>query len=188
MNYEGEFKSACERSIEWGLKTPDVKFSPKPILSGIKGARCLQLIQDISSRYKPKEISQQCFWYMLSIKEILQETLSSHLYYTLGYVQYNGKPVFYTTEDELKQRMRVPVLPGAALNLHAWLTTPNMEIIDLTFGTTYGVVNNNPDVIGCCFFQHYTDFDENMIFHPQLVGDDYLKQIGALLEINPLFH
>jgi hypothetical protein len=73
-----------------------------------------------------------------------------------------------------------------AINLHAWLTTPNMEIIDLTFATTYGIVNNVPSVIGRCSFQHYSAFNENMVYHPQLVGEDYLKQIGALVVFRSL--
>lgn len=59
-----------------------------------------------------------------------------------------------------------------------------MEIIDLTFVTTYGIVNNKPDVIGRCAFQHYSAFDDNMVNHPQLIGDDYLKKIGALKEVD----
>lgn len=61
-----------------------------------------------------------------------------------------------------------------------------MEIIDLTFSTTYGIVNNVPSVIGRCSFQHYSAFNENMVYHPQLVGEDYLKQIGALVVFRSL--
>lgn len=184
LSYEDEFKKACERTKEWGLEPPVVEYSSGSVLSGFRGADCLRVIQEISSRHTAEEISQQCFWYMLTVKDALQKALNTQLYYTLGYVQFNGKPVFYTPENELKGKMLSYVEMGSALNLHAWLTTPNMEIIDLTFGTTYGIVNNRPDVIGRCAFQHYSAFDDNMVYHPQLIGDDYLKKIGALIEVD----
>lgn len=187
LNYENEFRDACKRSLEWKLEIPDVRYSTEPVLSDINGWNCIKVIQEVSSQYTAEEISQQCFWYMLNVKSILEDVLNSPLYYTLGYIQYNKKSVFYTPENELKGKLSDGVAPGTAFNLHAWLTTPNMEIIDLTFGTTYGIVNNVPEVVGLCAFQHSSKFDENMIYHPQLIGDDYLKKIGALVEISA-FH
>lgn len=61
-----------------------------------------------------------------------------------------------------------------------------MEIIDLTFATTYGIVNNFLSVIGRCSFKHYYVVNENMIYHPQLVGEDYLKNIGVFIDFRAL--
>lgn len=188
LNYENEFKGACKRSLEWKLEIPDVFYSSEPVLSGINRENCIKVIQEVSSRYTADEISQQCFWYMLNLKPMLEDVLDSPLYYTLGYIQfqYNKKTVFYTSENELRGKLSDGVVPGTAFNLHAWLTTTHMEIIDLTFGTTYGVVHNIPELIGLCTFKHSSEFDENMVYHPQLIGDDYLKKIGALVEISAL--
>ncbi|MDD1193724.1 hypothetical protein PT209_27510, partial [Klebsiella pneumoniae] len=79
-----------------------------------------------------------------------------------------------------------PVSGVGAIDLHAWLTTPNLEIIDLTFATTYGIVNDIPSVIGRSSFQHYSEFNVNMVYHPQLIGDDYLKKIGAIVDYSSL--
>lgn len=57
-----------------------------------------------------------------------------------------------------------------------------MEIIDLTFATTYGIVNNIPSVIGRCSFQHDSEFNERMFYHPQLVNEDDLKQNGTFVD------
>ncbi|QQE95197.1 hypothetical protein JFB93_04330 [Providencia rettgeri] len=62
------------------------------------------------------------------------------------------------------------------------MTTPNLEIIDLTFGTTLGVVTNNPNTYGLGYMQHYSKFDERMVYHPQLIGEDYLRRSGGLIE------
>lgn len=169
-------------SKKWGLDTPEIKLSKAPLLNGEKGALALNVIRSLTMQYTAEDISQQCFGYMYFVKESLESALQSHLYYTLGYVMFNHKPVFYTAQDELKKKIKKSIVIGDALNLHAWLTTPNMEIIDLTFGTTFGIVNDKPSAIGCCSFQHYSTFNDKMMYHPQLVGDDYLRRIGAFIE------
>ena len=123
---------------------------------------------------------------MYFVQDALEEALQTPIYYTLGYVDYEKRPVFYTSEKGLKSKLGNPMSGVGAINLHAWLTTPNMEIIDLTFATTYGIVNNIPSVIGRYSFQHYSEFNENMVYHPQLVGEDYLKQIGAFVDFRAL--
>lgn len=42
----------------------------------------------------------------------------------------------------------------------------------MTFGTTYGVVNQVPDVIGHMCFLHPNDMTADMQSHPQLIGWD----------------
>lgn len=179
--YENEFLKAVKRSQEWGVSIPDIKLISSPVLSGAKKLAALDIIQEIGCQYTPREISQQCFGYMFSIQSVLEDVLESPLFYTLGYMKYNYKPIFYTPENELKSMMLKPFFGVRSLNLHAWLTTPNLEIIDLTFGTTYGVITNNKDTLGLCSFQHYTLFDDRMLYHPQIIGDDYLKKIGVIL-------
>ncbi|NRF76861.1 hypothetical protein [Citrobacter braakii] len=186
VNYETEFTSAVKRSKKWSLEVPRVRLSKTPFLTGDKGEAALNVIQEIASKHTPKEVSQQCFRYMYFAQDALEEALQTPLYYTLGYVDYDKSPVFYTCEETLKNNLGDPTSGIGTINLHAWLTTPNMEIIDLTFGTTYGIVNNAPSAIGRCAFQHYSAFNENMVYHPQLVGDDYLKQIGALVDLRAL--
>jgi hypothetical protein len=181
-DYEKEFTSAVERTRKWSMDTPDISIRSKPLLTDDKKSAALNVAQKIASEYTAEDISQQCFWYTLLVKKLLEDALESPLYYTLGYVKLNRRNVFYTKETDLKKIIDNPVPGGGGMNLHAWLTTPNMEIIDLTFGTTYGIVTRTSSMIGRCCFQHYTALDENMVYHPQLVGHDYLKRIGALRE------
>lgn len=72
------------------------------------------------------------------------------------------------------------------INLHAWLMTSDMEIIDLAFATVYGIVNIIPSVIGRYSFQRHSEFNEGMIYCPQLVDEDYLKHIGAFVDFRAL--
>ena len=186
VNYETEFIAAVKRSKKWKLEVPNISLKKTPFLAGERAAIALKVIQDYASMHSQEEVSQQCFVYMYGIQSALENALQTPLYYTLGYVEFEKRPVFYTDEKELKSKLGNPMSGDGAINLHAWLTTPNMEIIDLTFATTYGIVNNIPSVIGRCSLQHYSEFNENMVYHPQLVGEDYLKQIGAFVDFRAL--
>lgn len=70
--------------------------------------------------------------------------------------------------------------PNQELKIHAWLTLPTMEIIDLSFPTTYAIKANQPDIIGLSITKHPKDLNHGMEYIPVLVGDDYLWQIGAI--------
>lgn len=181
-DYQTEFLAAVERSERWGLSIPPVALDDKPVLSAPEVEKAVKVINQIFSSYCPEEVSQQCFGFMLHLQPYLEEVFRKPLYYTLGYIQYNHRPVFFTSNQSLKEKIATPFTTCGALNLHAWLTTPHLEIIDLTFGTTFGVVTNNPDTYGLSSMQHYSKFDERMIYHPQLIGEDYLRKCGGLIE------
>ena len=93
------------------------------------------------------------------------------LAFTLGYVEYNGRKVFYSDTRELKAMLHKGI-SSPALNLHAWLTLPSHEVSDMTFGTTYGVVTQTPSVIGRMCFLHPEEMIADMQYHPQLIGED----------------
>lgn len=85
------------------------------------------------------------------------------------------------SEEELRDVLQNG-LKKFSLNMHSWLTLPSMEILDFTILTTiahvkqlgqgyFGVISRHPnDLIG-------------MSYHPMLLGDDFLRRIGVLIEI-----
>lgn len=186
VNYETEFIAAVKRSKKWKLEVPNITLKKTPFLSGERADIALKVIQHYASMHSPEEVSQQCFGYMYCIQNALEDALQTPLYYTLGYVEFEKRPIFYTELARLERNLGDPVSGIGPIDLHAWLTTPNLEIIDLTFATTYGVVKNIPSVIGRSSFQHYSEFNDNMVYHPQLIGDDYLKKIGAIADYSSL--
>ncbi|MGA3706031.1 hypothetical protein ACI2TH_22145 [Ralstonia nicotianae] len=74
-----------------------------------------------------------------------------------------------------------------ALELHAWLTLPSREIIDLTLSTTLGLVRNLPELVGRAAFIHPNDLVGNHSYHPQVLGEDYLRRIGVMVELQGFF-
>lgn len=177
-NYEERFDQALERSKSWGLTPSGFSRTDERFVT----EHNLQIFQQVASAYlsnfHPEDVSQQCFGVTAMLKAPLEEALGVPLAFTLGYVEYNGRNVFHSDTRKLEKMLRDGI-PSFALNLHAWLTLPSHEIIDMTFGTTYGVVNELPDVIGRMCFIHPDDMTKDMQYHPQLIGWDYMEKIGA---------
>lgn len=67
-------------------------------------------------------------------------------YFTIGSVALEGKEVYRQTEDSLEHLISDGIDFRAA-DLHAWLTLPSIEIIDMTFPTSYGVINNKKELL-----------------------------------------
>lgn len=51
---------------------------------------------------------------------------------TIGNVEYNGKSLYPTSREHVADTLSKGVAPDQPLNLHVWLTTVNMFVIDLT--------------------------------------------------------
>jgi len=177
-DYEERFAQALKRSKSWGLAPSGFRRTDERFVS----EQSIQIFQQVAaahlSHFHAEDVSQQCFAVTAMLKAPLEEALGVPLTFTLGYVEYNGHNVFHSDTRDLKTMLKKGV-PSLALNLHAWLTLPSHEVIDVTFGTTYGVVNEMPDVIGRMCFLHPDDMTADMQYHPQLIGWDYLEQIGA---------
>ncbi|MDY0936247.1 hypothetical protein [Pseudomonas viridiflava] len=176
--YEERFEQALRHSKALGLASPGFSRTEGQFASEHNLQVFQQVVEAYLCDYHAEEVSQQCFAVTLMLKAPLEEALGMPLAFTLGYVEYNGHNVFYSHHRVLKAMLKKGV-PSPALNLHAWLTLPSHEVIDMTFGTTYGVVNQIPSVIGRMCFMHPEDMTADMQYHPQLVGEDYLERIGA---------
>ncbi|KPX58908.1 hypothetical protein ALQ57_200046 [Pseudomonas amygdali pv. hibisci] len=179
LNYEQRFDQALNRTKAWGQETVGFN-STKQFFDSPEN---LQIFHEIVSAHlshrQAEEVSQQCFAVNLALKTPLEDALGVPLTFTLGYVELEGRNVFHTDIRELKAMLRHG-MPSPAVNLHAWLTLPSHEVIDMTFGTTYGVVTNTPSCIGKMCFLHPDKMTDSMQYRPQLIGEDYLEQIGCM--------
>lgn len=145
-------------------------------------SRIYSTIQNQLGQFSAEEVSQKCFWITSLLKNELEKLIDTKLYYTLGYINLEGKPVFYTDLDTLKGYIGQETNGvSRAVNLHAWLTTSGGEIIDATLMTTLGVVRKQPELLGgviASFNESLTDLS----YHPQIIGEEYLKKCGFMID------
>ncbi|MFV2854610.1 hypothetical protein ACNIZ2_28230, partial [Escherichia coli] len=70
------------------------------------------------------------------------------VYFTLGWID-DGTPkgMFRFDEDFITDTLKNGYT-GDTVNLHAWLTLPSMEIIDITLSTTISMLQGHKNQLG----------------------------------------
>ena len=188
VSYEAELDEAIARTKLWGLACPDVSFNIQRYLTPAFIERIVKSAQRVTGHLRPSDIVGQCFAVHHFIKDAIEEDLGVPLLYTIGYVSFGSETAFYTDLPELKALLSRGQISGP-LRLHAWLTMPSHEILDLTFGTTFGAVHGIKEIIGNATFLHPSELKGTQRYRPQLVGTDYFHRIGAIAMLpGPMIH
>lgn len=89
----------------------------------------------------------------------------------------DGDQWFSVTEEEIRRWRATGAENPHALELHAWLTLPTMEIVDFTFVPTYAKVRRiKLDDIGC--IAKHADALTGMTYRPVAMGNDIPDKLG----------
>ena len=179
--YKKQFINALNTTKNLGLEAYSFKLDGEPLDQDTR-TKIYSIIQNQLGQFSAEELSLQCFGFTLLLKEELESRLGKNFYYTLGYINLEGKKVFYTDINSLKEYMGKEYQGvNQAINLHAWLTTSGGEIIDATLSTTLSIIRKQPQLLGgviASFNESLTDLS----YHPQIIGDEYLKDCGFLVD------
>lgn len=180
--YLNEFKKAIERSHKFKLLVPRVDFSYKVFLTEKVNNEIPNLLLDKIGKPDPRKVFAQCFGFHYLIQNIFEEYFDVPITYTIGWVSEPPNTLFKQTEEQLFQILKSGP-KSMQINLHAWLTLPSMEIIDLTLPTTVAVARGQVDSFGGAISGHPDQFTGGLKYHPMLVGDDFLRKIGVLIDL-----
>ena len=188
-DYCDEFLKALDFTETILSKKPTIYSQDGKILTEYVMKNLLSAIKNEFGLIDSNELLGNCFAVNYTFFDIIKKCLGCEIYYTIGWIQYDDKQVFYTQESELKRYAELGLagLSSLKLNLHAWLTLPTMEIIDTTFQTTLGKILNKPEMIGGIITGNPTELSNRKLqYHPQIIGAEYLRKVGVLMNINIL--
>lgn len=180
-HYQAVFLAAQARSILWGLHPPLMDPLPVRYASTSAVAAIRWQLHRAVGHLSEDVVATQRFGVTATVRTLLEAELKVPLAYTLGYIRQNGQRLCCTPIAGLEQMLRTGIAPGARVSLHAWLTLPSHEIIDVSFWALF------PD-LGCAderemrgLFMH-PDQMPGRSYHPQWVGDEFVRRIGVLKE------
>ncbi|EMK3363201.1 hypothetical protein V8061_001035 [Vibrio parahaemolyticus] len=179
--YKKEFEEAVERTRRFNLICPNVTYQDARLLTPELMSGFAQAFQKHIGQPSIEEVVAQCLSFHFKLKEPMSELVGVPCQFTIGYVETRERLMFHQTEDDLLNILNTGI-SGPSLNIHAWLTLPTMEIIDLSLPTSYAVVNNIKDGIGRVIAQHPDELVDGMKYHPMLIGEDFLRKSGAMIE------
>lgn len=177
MPYLNDFKEALQRNVRLGLESPYFSHQDTRYLDDDFNAKFPHLILDTFGMLEPKDLTARCIPIHDQLQNVLKVKLGILSYFTIGYITLNGEKVYYQTEKSLKQLLSAGI-DLCSVNLHVWLTLPSMEIIDMTFPTSYGVVKNKRELLGQVVTKHYSELTADMSYHPMIIGTEYIEKIA----------
>lgn len=73
------------------------------------------------------------------MKPIIESILGVKAYLTFGYIKLQGKYVYKRDINELLENFEKAPVTEQEVSLHAWITLPSMEIIDLTTMVSWAI-------------------------------------------------
>jgi len=99
--------------------------------------------------------------------------------YTLGWMSYREHPVYRFGEADVRRWLVHGIPDPRKVDVHAWITLPSAEIIDPSWLSTVGIVQNKRDLIGAVII---ADADQRTShqYHPVTVDTRVLFRIGLL--------
>lgn len=186
--YYREARQAWKRCNRLKLVSRKPDYTTKRYLTDESLSKLVLAIFHKFGALGPKDVVQQCFGLHLLLIELVKEVIGCDVYYTLGCVELEkGKPlVFHQTESQMKQLLSSG-LSGRELNLHAWLTLPSMEILDFSLPTSLHTILDWSEIEpGSVVSGHADELVGALKYHPLLLGEDFLRKTGALIEFRAL--
>lgn len=179
--YEGKLMAAHARSTLWGLQPPCFEPQAFRYASGEAVESTDRLFDYALEGMREDVIAAQRFALTAMVRGLLEVQLRVRVAYTLGYVCLDGHRLCHTPIEGLEQMLRTGIAPGARVSLHAWLTLPSLEVVDPTFWAVFPALCRPDEREARCLFMH-PDLMPDRSYHPQWVGDGFVRRIGILKE------
>lgn len=137
------------------------------------------------------KVKGQCLNFHFQMSSVIRQLFDVPTILTIGYVTFLDQDFykFETVNSHLVRQM--PGSKNQVIDIHAWLTFPSFEILDLTFMAHYHYVKATPETKEK--LKKATDFpyyfgsadnlykEENIIYHPKYIGEDVLRKNGFLI-------
>lgn len=177
--YGDDFQKALERTERMGLPLPEVTFETTRYLTdealgGVKTA-----IFEALGPVRTEQLAAQCLAIHWQLQDIVSTALGCPVYYTIGWVELEKGSWFGHTEETLRTLM-TEGLQHERVQLHAWLTLPSMEIVDVSLMTTYALVRDYPEAKGKVIATHPSELTGGLMYKPTLVGAEFLARSGLM--------
>jgi hypothetical protein len=186
--YEERLRTALRRTDDWQLSCAGSRRFQISLAGGVDVLR--PTMSDIAamSNEHPKPVIERggdCAGvHHLALILMLQNHWPTIPVLTIGDVRVNGRPRYGLTRQIMKQLLRAGPEATGRLDLHAWLTFPDLTILDMVLrpamenqaGRRYDPGQADQYII----FGASHELAPELEYEPYLVGEATLHQIGAV--------
>nr|WP_219826148.1 hypothetical protein [Scandinavium goeteborgense] len=184
MFYCEEFQKALDRSAHFDLAPPEgVSEAPGRLMNHERIAQLQRVLAPVyEGIVSYEQMVGQCMPLHLKARPVLEEWLGCPVYYTLGWIDDGSAKGLHKFDDAMISNKLANGHHDEAINIHAWLTLPTMEIIDLTLSTSISILQGLKGGEGGAIINK-ADEVTGFTYKPMLVGESFLSKIGILQNV-----
>ena len=187
-SYAREFLGAFERTQSLGLPVPPVRLLVE------KDCVNVEIITPVVHKYLDEfsddDALGQAYAVNVNIIPYLYDETGIPFTLTMGWFEHMGKDLYRHNDRMLRTMLREGIachqLDG--IPLHVWLTSPACEVLDVTLPTTIASASGAEELIGGIIYVSNRETDPPVIYHPTVVGVEFLEKIGAAVSIGGARH
>jgi hypothetical protein len=182
-DYGQEFTQAWDRTLRLGLALPPVRLLVRKACIDL--TKALPVIVDYFNRHSGERLVGQTMAIHNMLLPPLCDALGVPLQLTIGWIEFNGTPRMQH-DEALIQRFLTEKLAAwhrEGVPFHLWLTSPALEVLDVTFALNLGWAKFAEDCARRVIYQSLDAPRGNPVYHPMLVGDDFFVQSGAIINM-----
>lgn len=181
--YHQLYLCARQRTLKWDLSLKRQTFSKVSYLSTDKEAEdCVKVLSEFYQKngINIKASIAQCWRINILVKPVLEEHFNVPLVLTFGSIEtWPGNIRYNMSEEDTRNLITSFDHTTTSLNLHAWLTLPSMEILDVTFLTSYGAINKISGLEGGIVYGPPENLNQkNYIYRPMVLGENFVEAAG----------
>jgi hypothetical protein len=148
-------------------------------------ARAEPALQRFMGPYRDEDIATQALAINDALLPILSAACGIPFQLTLGWYEYAGQ-ASYKHGTELPEgllRNGIAEVIAGGLPMHIWLTSPAFEIIDVSLPAQLAKPIGDANLLRQILYYSNQKTKLSVIYHPTVVGDDFLVRIGAAIKL-----
>lgn len=180
MSFRAEFEDALARTARLGCGDLGYTYDPKRKFDQTTLTQFPAVLRDGLGALGVEELVAQCISIHYRLQPVVAKWLECPVYLTFGWVD-TGRPngMFFVDETTITKMLAEPIAPGASANIHAWLTLPTMEIVDISLPTSFAYFQERPEMMGLAISRHHDDLVD-MAYKPVVVGEVFARRAGLI--------
>jgi hypothetical protein len=180
--YLSEYIAAVERTEALGLQVPPRILVKKDC---IDIQRTLPVLLDYFEEHTPQELIGQTAAIDVALIPRLLEATGVPFQLTFGWIVREGRPIFQHGAATLRHFMtqKLAAWQREGVPFHIWLTSPACEILDLTFAMNLEWASTREECAQRVIHRSLHEFQADPVYHPTIVGEDFFRQTGLLIDI-----
>jgi hypothetical protein len=184
-DYGQEFMQAWDRTLRLGLALPPARLLVRKACIDL--TKALPVIVDYFNRHSGERLVGQTMAIHDALLPPLCDALGVPLHLTIGWIEFNGTPRMQHGEDLIQTFLteKLAAWHREGVPFHLWLTSPALEVLDVTFALNLGWAKSVEDCARRVIYQSLDAPSGNPVYHPTLVGDDFFVKSGAIVDLLP---